>query len=73
VNSPYSHAILLKAKSLLKHMSDIIQITGSAMAVLIGVVLIIAPWTSGIVFGYKLLLSVVGAGLCYLGVAFSKG
>ncbi len=54
-------------------MSNIIQITGTAMAVVIGVILIISPWTSGLGFGYKLLLTLLGAGLCWLGVMFSKG
>lgn len=54
-------------------MSNVIQLTGTAMAVLIGIVLIIAPWPMTIGFGYKLILTLVGAGLCWLGIVFSKG
>ena len=45
-------------------MSNVIQLTGTAMAVLIGIVLIIAPWPMSIGFGYKFLLTLLGAGLC---------
>jgi acyl-CoA reductase-like NAD-dependent aldehyde dehydrogenase len=53
--------------------SNAIQITGTAMAVLIGVVLIISPWMIPIALGYKLLMILLGIGLCWLGIQFSKG
>ncbi len=53
-------------------MSSTIQLTGTAMAVLLGTALIIGPWTVAIGFGYKLLLTLIGAGLVWLGVSFSS-
>jgi len=53
-------------------MSSTIQITGTAMAVLIGAVMIIAPWSIEISFGYKLLVSVIGGLFVWLGISFSS-
>ena len=53
--------------------SNPIQITGTAMAVLAGIVLIISPWMLPIGLGYKLLMTLLGMGLCWLGIIFSKG
>jgi hypothetical protein len=54
-------------------MSSTIQLTGTAMAVLIGAVLIIAPWPLSTSFGYKLLSTLVGGVLVWLGLSFSNG
>lgn len=54
-------------------MSQTIQITGTAMAVLAGVVLIISPWMISIGLGYKVLMTLFGAGMCWLGILFSRG
>ena len=43
-------------------------LSGSAMAVLVGVVLIIAPWFVPIGFFAKLVLSIVGIILIFIGV-----
>jgi hypothetical protein len=53
-------------------MSQIIQMTGSAMAVLIGVILMIAFWITPIGVGYKILIALLGAILCFLGVYLSN-
>lgn len=50
-----------------------IQITGTAMAVLVGVILIISPWMIPVGLGYKFLMTLLGAGLCWLGIMFSRG
>lgn len=48
-------------------------ISGSAMMVLLGVILIIGPWTILESFSAKFLLTIVGTGLILLGGHFSKG
>ncbi|MCK4997110.1 hypothetical protein KAS08_02295 [Candidatus Pacearchaeota archaeon] len=42
-------------------------ISGPAMAVLGGIVLVIAPWFSSINFFAKLLVSLIGIGLIFIG------
>ena len=43
------------------------EIGGKAMAVIVGVICLIGPWFSQIGFGYKVLISMVGVILIYLG------
>lgn len=42
-------------------------ISGQAMAVIVGVICLIGPWFSGLGFGTKLIISIIGIGLIYLG------
>ncbi len=53
-------------------MSNSIQLTGTAMAVLIGTALIIAPWILTIGFGSKLLLFCLGIILVWGGLVASS-
>jgi len=43
------------------------EMSGRAMAVIIGVICLIAPWFSPIGIGSKLLISAIGIGLIFLG------
>lgn len=43
------------------------EMSGKAMAVIVGVICLIAPWTSQIGFGSKLLISIIGIVLIWLG------
>ncbi len=43
------------------------EISGRAMAVIVGTICLIGPWFSEIGFGIKFLISLIGAILIYLG------
>ena len=43
------------------------EISGKAMAVIVGTICLIGPWFSQIGFSSKFLISLVGAALIYLG------
>lgn len=43
------------------------EISGKAMAVIVGVICLISPWFSQIGFFSKLLISIIGIGLIWLG------
>jgi len=43
------------------------EISGKAMAVIVGTICLVGPWFSSISWGAKILLSLIGASLIYLG------
>jgi hypothetical protein len=43
------------------------EISGKAMAVIVGTICLIGPWFSNIGIGTKILISIIGAGLIFLG------
>lgn len=43
------------------------EMTGKAMAVIVGAICLISPWFSQIGFGSKLIIAIIGAILIWLG------